>query len=142
MKPTPFPASAAKTRLKLPPSFLLPILGLDLAISAFTGCVSKAKAKSEAQSAFIAGQQQAMARMMQSQSRTVSFIGQVKMPSVPWTEDLTLAKAIVTAGYVGARDPKEIMIVRNGQAIPVSPGQLLSGEDIPLQSGDMVIIKQ
>jgi hypothetical protein len=61
---------------------------------------------------------------------------------VLWSQDLTLAKAIVAAGYQAQTDPKQIMIVRNGQAIPVDPKKLLQGEDIPLVAGDLVQIGQ
>jgi hypothetical protein len=106
------------------------------------GCVTKSKAKAEAQKAFFAGQQQAMMRMSQPQQPVVTFIGPVRNPMVPWSQDLTLAKAIVAAGYDAKGDPRQIMIVRNGQAIPVDPKKLLEGEDIPLVAGDLVQIGQ
>jgi len=111
-------------------------------IYASAGCVTKSKAQAEAQKAFFAGQQQAMMRMSQPQQPVVTFIGPVHNPMVPWSQDLTLAKAIVAAGYDAKADPKQIMIVRNGQAIPVDPKKLLEGEDIPLVAGDLVQIGQ
>jgi hypothetical protein len=108
----------------------------------FAGCVTKSKAKAEAQKAFFAGQQQAMVRMSQPQQPVVTFIGPVRIPTVLWSQDLTLAKAIVAAGYDAKADPRQIMIVRNGQAIPVDPKKLLEGEDIPLVAGDLVQIGQ
>lgn len=107
-----------------------------------TGCVTKSKAKAEAQKAYFAGQQQAMMRMSQPQQPVVTFIGPVRNPTVPWSQELTLAKAIVAAGYQPQTDPQQIMIVRNGQAIPVDPKKLLEGEDIPLVAGDLVQIGQ
>jgi hypothetical protein len=106
------------------------------------GCVSKSKAKAEARAAFMAGQQQAMMQMAQPHPAVVTFIGPVRNPTVPWSQGLTLAKAIVDAGYQAPADPQHIMIVRNGQAIPVDPKQLLQGEDIPLVAGDLVQIGQ
>jgi protein involved in polysaccharide export with SLBB domain len=106
------------------------------------GCVTKSKAKADAQSAFLAGQQQAMIRMAQPHPAVVTFIGPVRNPTVPWSQDLTLVKAIVEAGYNAPSDPKQIMIVRNGQAIPVDPQKLLNGEDVPLVAGDLVQIGQ
>lgn len=111
-------------------------------IVGFAGCVTKGKAKADAQAAFLAGQQQAMARMVQPQAPVVTFIGPVRNPTVPWSEDLTLAKAILESGYNAPSDPKQIMIVRNGQAIPVDPQKLLNGEDVPLVAGDLVQIGQ
>ena len=106
------------------------------------GCVTKSKARAEAQKAFVAGQQQAMIQMSQPRQPVVTFIGPVRNPTVTWSQDLTLAKAIVAAGYEPPSDPKQIMIVRNGQAIPVDPKKLLSGEDVPLVAGDLVQIGQ
>jgi hypothetical protein len=106
------------------------------------GCVTKSKAKADAQAAFLAGQQQAIMRMSQPHQPVVTFIGPVRNPTVLWSQDLTLAKAIVAAGYDAKADPKQIMIVRNGQAIPVDPKKLLEGEDIPLVAGDLVQIGQ
>jgi hypothetical protein len=106
------------------------------------GCVTKSKAKAEAQKAYFAGQQQTMMRMSQPQQPVVTFIGPVRNPLVTWSQDLTLAKAIVAAGYEPQVDPKQIMIVRNGQAIPVDPKKLLEGEDVPLIAGDLVQIGQ
>src|SRR5262249_27143686 len=56
------------------------------------GCVTKAAAKAQAREAFVAGQQQAMARMPQNaptQGPSITVIGPVKNGLIPWTEDLT-----------------------------------------------------
>jgi hypothetical protein len=119
------------------------VLGSAIWVSAFslTGCTTKAKARQQARAAFMAGQQSAMMRMSQPQNPVVTFIGQVQIPSIPWAEGLTLAQGIINAGYFG-KDPRQIVIVRNSQAVPVDPKQLLNGEDIPLQAGDLVQITQ
>jgi hypothetical protein len=112
----------------------------------WSGCVSKKKANADAHAAFMAGQQQAMmARAPQPAGNAVTVVtvvGPVHTPSLPWTQDLTLAKAIINAGYDSAVDPKQIMIVRNGQAIPVDPKSLLAGQDVPLLPGDMIVLQQ
>lgn len=107
-----------------------------------SGCVeTKSKAKAEARAAFISGQQQAEAAM-QSQEPSVWVVGNVKTPLVPWTQDLTLAKAILMAEYRGTGDPGQITVRRAGQApIVVDPKKLLQGEDMPLQAGDRVEIR-
>jgi hypothetical protein len=113
-----------------------------LALS-LSGCVSASKAKAKEREAYIAGEQAAMARMADAHDKpVVSFIGPFQNPTVPWTHDLTLAKAIIAAGYLGTADPTHIMIIRNAQAIPIDPKRLLSGEDIPLVAGDLVQINQ
>jgi hypothetical protein len=112
-----------------------------LALAA-SSCISKSKAQAQARDAYIAGEQAAMTRIAKTHESVVTFIGPVQFPTVQWTHDLTLAKAIIAAGYTGPVEPTQIMIVRNGQAIPVDPKRLLSGEDIPLLSGDLVQIAQ
>jgi hypothetical protein len=123
---------------------LLPTLGLAAVLGIASGCVSKSKAQAEARAAYIAGQQQGMMmRSMQAATgQSVTIVGPVNNGSVKWRHDLTLAKAIVEAGYNSQTDPQQIMIVRNGQAVPVDPKQLLSGTDVPLLAGDMIILQQ
>ncbi len=114
-----------------------------LAPVVLNGCVTKTEAKRQAQVAFMQGQQQAMMRMQQMQSRgpSVSFTGQVQNMVVAWHPGLTLTKAIISANYLGSGDPSAIVIHRYGQDIPIDPKTLLSGEDVPLQSGDAVEIQ-
>jgi hypothetical protein len=104
------------------------------------GCVSKSKADARTRAAFIAGQQQAMARMQQIQGQgpSITVNGEVRNHVVSWTEGMTLAKALLAADYISAKDPAQIIIVHNGIATRLEPGQLLSGVDIPLQPGDIV----
>ena len=110
------------------------------------GCVSKSKANAQARKAYIAGQQETMMRMQQMQTQgqgpCVTVNGEVRNHVVPWTEGLTLAKALVAADYLGAADPAQIIILRNGVGKRVEPKQLLSGVDIPLQPGDVVHLLQ
>ena len=116
------------------------LAGLCCLLWMLAGCVSKSKADARARAAFIAGQQQALTRMQQTQLQgpSVTLNGEVRNRVVPWTEGLTLAKAVVAADYYGATDPAQIIILHNGIATRVEPQQLLSGVDIPLQPGDIV----
>ena len=106
------------------------------------GCVSKSKAKSQAHSAYIAGQRDAMMRMQQAQTQSqgpcVTVNGDVRNRVVPWTEGMTVVKALVAADYYGPADPGQIIIVHNGLATRIDARQLLSGTDFPLQPGDIV----
>ena len=126
------------------PRFLLPsTIGWPLVILvALAGCTTQSKSNARARAAFVAGQRQAMLRAMQPQEPSVRVNGNVKNPVIPWTEELTVARAVIAAGYSGHRDPRVILIVRNGQEIQLDPGQLLRGEDVPLQSGDVVEIRE
>jgi hypothetical protein len=118
------------------------LCGAMLLAAMVGGCVSKGKANAQARAAYIAGQQQALVRMQQVQTQgqgpCVTVNGEVRNHVVPWTEGMTLAKALVSADYLGTADPGQILIVHNGIATRVQPAQLLSGADIPLQAGDIV----
>jgi hypothetical protein len=108
------------------------------------GCVSKGTADARARAAFLAGQQQAaaVARETQRQGPTVTIVGEVRNSLVHWTADLTLAKAVVSAGFYGRTDPKEITIQRDGKEIPCDPKRLLSGEDVSLEPNDVILLRQ
>jgi len=117
-------------------------LCVPLLVVVLGGCVSKSKADAQARAAYLAGQQQAMTRMQlnqtQGQGPCVTVNGEVRNRVVLWTQDLTLAKAVLAADYYGAKDPGQIIVVHNGIANRVDPKQLLTGADIPLQPGDIV----
>ncbi len=115
---------------------------LSVALLLSGGCTSKSKAKQEARTAYLAGQQEAMMRMQQSKNPIVTVQGKVRNSVVTWTEDLTVAKAIVAADYYGYGDPREIILVRQGIAKRIDPKKLLSGEDdLALQPGDIMEIR-
>ena len=108
----------------------------------FAGCVSKKKADAQARAAYLAGQRQAAIRMQQAQTQSqgasVTINGEVRNHVVPWAEGMTLSQALVEADYLGAADPGQILIVRNGRATRIEAKQLLSGAVILLQPGDIV----
>ena len=65
--------------------------------------------------------------------------GIVRYPFIQWTEDLTVARAIVTAEYLGARDPIVISIRRGRESFYVDPARLALGIVDPwLEPGDIV----
>ena len=109
-----------------------------------TGCVSKSTADARARAAFLAGQQQAttVARETQLQGPTVTVVGEVRNSLIHWTIDLTLAKAVVAAGFYGRTDPTEITVQRDGKEIQCDPKRLLRGEDVLLQPNDVVVLRQ
>ncbi len=110
------------------------------ALFVVAGCVSKSKARINAQQAYIAGQQSAMMTMQQNKT-SVQVRGNVKNTVIPWTEGLTMAQAIVAAEYQGAHDPSSVIIVRNGTGTEIKAVELLHGHDEPLQPGDMIEIR-
>lgn len=108
-----------------------------------SGCVSKGKANTEAKAAFLAGQRQAAMMAWQNQIKgpTVTIIGEVRNPLVPWTAELTLIKAVLAAEYYGKSDPSEIIIQRNGQEMLYNAKQLLDGADVQLQPNDVIQLR-
>jgi hypothetical protein len=114
---------------------------VSASVGLLSGCVTKAQAKADARSAFLAGQQQALQQAQTKAGPNVTVIGPVKYTVVPWTSELTVAGAIIAADYFASSDPREIIILRNGQQISVDPKRLLNGEDQPLQSGDVLQLK-
>ena len=116
-----------------------PFLLLSILIGiVVTGCTTKSNARLQSREAFVAGQQQALAQMQEKKS--VRFIGSVQNPIVEWTEDLTLASAIVAADFRGRRDPRMFNLRRDAQTFSVTSKQLLQGEDFSLQPGDTIEI--
>jgi len=114
---------------------------LLLLILAASGCTTNSKAKAQARAAFLAGQQQAL--MQQQQGPVVTVLGRVRNRTIPWTEELTLTKALVAAQYQGFSDPRVIFIIRNGLQFQVNVKQLLKGkEDPPLEPGDTIEIQK
>jgi hypothetical protein len=118
------------------------ILYASLLVLALCGCESKGKRQAELRAAHMAGQMQAMARAQQAREPSVMIIGEVRNPRLPWTEELTVAKALVQAEYYGLHDPMVIVVMRAGKEIRINPKRLLAGEDMALEAGDTVEIRQ
>ena len=102
------------------------------------GCVSQKAAQSQAQASFLVGQQQA------GQQAPVVFVrGEVRKNIIPWHEGLTLAEAVAAADYHGLRDPRTILMTRQGASVTVNVRQLLQGRDnLELQPGDVLELRR
>jgi|ERR1017187_2354145 hypothetical protein len=118
--------------------FLFAILMLALAV---TGCTTKSKARLKEQNAFLAGQNAALRQQQAAQASGVTIVGAVQNPQVPWVAGLTLAQAVATANYVGADEPKKIIITRNGESAALDAKVLLDGSIIPLEMGDVIELR-
>ena len=118
---------------------LLPII-FAIALAA-SGCVSKSRARLEAQNAFLHGQNAALQSQLPPASGGVSVLGAVQNPSVPWVEGLTLTQAVATANYLGLHEPKQIILTRQGESAVLEPKVLLSGAVVPLEPGDLIEIR-
>jgi hypothetical protein len=120
---------------------------LLFAALAFAGCVTKSKARAQAEAAFKAGENQALSRVKPlpppPEQPVVTLVGQVRNPVVSWREGLTLAEAIDAAVYTGFTDPKLIRLVRGSEALDIKPDELLRGlVNPPLEAGDIIEIRR
>jgi hypothetical protein len=113
-----------------------------LIATSFCGCVTRSQARAQAQAAYLAGQQDAFAKMAADQRTSVFIVGPVQKSEVPWVEGLTLAQAIATANYTSIHNPKEITITRQGEQAGINPKDLLNGHVVPLQPGDTITIRE
>lgn len=108
------------------------------------GCTTRSKARAQEQAAFLAGQNAAL-QQQQEQAPSVTIVGPVQYPKVPWVAGLTLTQAIATANYLDSRAPKQIIITRQGDVGPESatldPNVLLNGAVVPLEAGDVVELR-
>jgi len=120
---------------------VLPAILLPLLLAALTACESKSQSRLEAQRAFVAGQQQALVQSG-AKPRIVTVKGRVRNSIVPWTDGMTLRSAIIAADYTGYMDPVLIRVVRDGQNTDFKPSDLLQGQDMPLEAGDLVQLIQ
>jgi len=130
---------------------------------ALSGCSSDAKRKAEIRRAYAAGEQAARAQMEQQQRQQqqqfeqqqqqmqqmgsgsdsmIRILGHVKNPMFPWTEGMTLGRALVVAQYEDSNTPRAITIYRNNQPLQIDPQRLLQGQDFPLYPGDTVWIQE
>ena len=112
-----------------------------LIATSFCGCVTKSQARAQAQAAYLAGQQDALAKMA-GQGQGIVIVGPVEHPNVPWVEGLTLSQAIATANYIGRHNPKTIIITRQGEQAGINPKDLLNGHVVPLEPGDTITIRE
>ena len=92
--------------------------------------------------AYLAGQNDALMRMQQMQGSSITVVGQVQNPVVPWSRNMTLARALVQAVYLGTTQPTGITIRRGGEVIHVDMKRFIEGEDSMLQEGDVVELQQ
>lgn len=111
------------------------------------GCTSKSTARLNAQNAFLAGQNQVLREQLAqqpapvSQTQSVTVVGPVQNPTVPWVAGLTLAQAVATANYLDSKEPVQVVITRQGESATLDARVLVNGPDVPLESGDVIELK-
>ena len=121
------------------PVWILAVL-FSLGIFA-AGCTTKSSARLKEQNAYLAGQNAVLQQQAASLSSSVTIVGAVQNPQVSWVAGLTLAQAIATANYVGATEPTQIIITRQGESAALDAKVLLDGTVIPLEIGDVIELR-
>ena len=66
--------------------------------------------------------------------------GDVRNRIIPWSEDLTLAGALIEADYIGRWDPLSVTVTRGRKVQRFSASRLLGGGDMFLEPGDVIDI--
>ena len=112
-----------------------------LIATSLCGCVTKSQARAQAQAAYLAGQNDALAKMA-GLGQGIVIVGPVEHPNVPWVEGMTLSQAIATANYTSIHNPKAITITRQGEQASINPKDLLNGHVVPLEPGDTITIRE
>jgi hypothetical protein len=110
--------------------------------AAATGCTTGSKARLKEQNAFFAGQNAALRQEQQSQTPSVTIVGPVQNPQVPWVAGLTLVQAIATANYLDSHEPRQIIITRDGESATLNANVLFNGAVVPLEAGDVIELRQ
>src|SRR4051794_12343138 len=111
--------------------FLLLVITITIA-----GCTSEKEARRREVKAYWTGQQQNTAA--QTSKFSVYVMGNVANHTIPWTIDLTLAKALIASSYLGEGNPGNIALTRNGETVNIAPVRVLRGYDFPLEAGDRI----
>ncbi len=97
----------------------------------------------EARDAYLAGQNSALHQAQtDSGSPGVTIVGPVQNPKVPWIAGMTLLQALATANYLDSKNPKSIIITRDGESATLDPNVLFNGAVIPLEPGDVIELRQ
>ena len=115
------------------------ILILAVALAGVAGCVTKSQADAQARAAYLAGEKAAYQTIASSQT-DILVLGNVQKHQVPWVAGLTLTQALATAVYTGQHDPQDIILKRNSVERHIDPKELLNGQDVTLQAGDVILV--
>ena len=126
-----FPRPAAR-------SWLILLLTAEI-VGCTAGCrAPKKRPGIEGYNALIRAQQEALA-VDQLKQPSVYVHGPVQKHVVPWREDLTLAEALLEAGYTQVFSPHAIRVSRQGKLHNIDVRRLLRGTENPvLEQGDVV----
>ncbi|HTD88278.1 MAG TPA: hypothetical protein VK850_17020 [Candidatus Binatia bacterium] len=82
----------------------------------------------------------AMQEAVRQAQMIVQVRGDVRNHVIPWSDNLTLAGALVEADYMGRMDPLSVTVTRVRKIYRFSASRLLSGADMFLEPGDVIDI--
>jgi len=102
------------------------------------GCASRQSQQAQVAAAHQAGLDAAFDLMEQSGIAVIRMDGPFLRPVILWRDGLTLAQALVEAGYQPAVAPARILLQHGPVVEPVESARLLAGEDVPLRPGTIV----
>jgi len=111
-------------------------------VAMVTGCTSNSAARRQRNAAYLQGQNAGMVQAMQSQTASVTVVGDVKNRVLVWTRELTVATAFLQADYQGVNDPRGFLVRRGSQQFRIGADELLNGKDFELEPGDILEIQQ
>lgn len=117
------------------------VFGFLIFALAVCGCTTASHSRLAAQNAFLAGQNSALRQQVAAQFNGVTIIGAVQNSQVAWVAGLTLAQAVATANFIGADEPKHIIITHQGESATLGADVLFGDTDIPLEPGDIVELR-
>ena len=126
--------------MKFQEGFQSALLVTCFCLGVTAGCTTKANANRQAKLAYLAGQQQAQANMVNARRTSVRVLGNVRNPEIIWEDGLTLARVIADAEYQSSGIPREIVVTRQRERFVVDPNILLRGDDMPVEPGDTIEI--
>lgn len=105
------------------------------------GCASRQDQKAEIAAAHQAGQEAAFDLLQQSGIGVVRMEGPFQRRVILWQDGMTLARALVQAGYQPAEAPARILLRQGREVDWVDSARLLAGEEVPLQPGAVVHVE-
>ena len=106
------------------------------------GCTTKSNARIEARSAYYAGRAAAYHQMLEEEHTSIRVVGHVKNHEFEWTDGMSLMQALIKADWTAMRDPKEIIIIRTREPYPVDMKAFMNGQDVQLEPGDTIELRQ
>ena len=102
------------------------------------GCASRQSHQAEVATAHQAGVEAAFEMLHQSGIAVVRMEGPFLRPVILWHDGLTLAQALIEAGYQPPAAPTSIFLQLGREIETVDSSRLLAGEDLAIAPGSVI----